>query len=73
MEDEIETKTETETPPPPTPEPHHEDSTLRETVDALKSSVDELRGMVTGLIEAGHAGRDSSPVKKPWTHRFDNR
>lgn len=74
---------ETEPTPEPTPEhhsepepehraeEHHDDVPAR--VSALETTVATLQGTVDGLLAAPKVvepERDSTPVRKPWTHRF---
>lgn len=62
-----ETAPTTETPPPVTP-PARADDDIRSVVSDLSSKVEELTGLVTGVIATGAAVQDSTPVRKPWTH-----
>lgn len=64
MEDDIEPTT---TPPVTDPPPTH-DGTLHDAVTALQAKVESLEAIVTGIVASG-GDDDSSPVKKPWTHR----
>lgn len=50
--------------PPPVPEAH--DDELKATVAKLEEAVNGLASTVQSLVQEG---QDSSPVKKPWTHR----
>lgn len=56
-----------ETPPAVTP-PAQADNNVQEAISALSSKVEELSGIVTGIIASGGAQQDSTPVRKPWTH-----
>jgi len=64
-----ETKEETHTPPPteePVRQPEHGESDLHTLVNGLSDRVTHLEGAVTALTPAE---RDSTPAKRPWTHR----
>lgn len=61
------TKVTPETPPVVTP-PANANDDLREVVNGLSSKVEELTGIVTGVLASGGGQPDSTPVKKPWTH-----
>lgn len=52
--------------PPAVPQP--EDNSVRDSLNALNAKVEELSGIVTGIIASGGVEKDSSPAGRPWTH-----
>lgn len=52
---------------PPNTEPHREHHQCKAEIDALGGRVTELE---TALNTALTFRQDSTPTKKPWTHRF---
>ena len=72
VKDSVPTKAEETTPAPENVPPvvHPKpDNELHDAVASLTAKVEELAGTVASLVESG-GERDSTPVKKPWTHRF---
>lgn len=69
MSEETPTDNPTSTPPEhPVPEAPHEvaDSEARRRLDEHDSAIGELTALVSAAISVKG---DSSPVKRPWTHR----
>ncbi len=63
-----ETKATEHTPPPITP-PQDADNSVRDALNALNAKVEELSGIVTGILASGGGEKDSVPSGLPWTHR----
>jgi len=56
--------------PPAVPEPEAPKDDTRQVVNELTAKVDALAETVKTLVESGvEQQHDTSPVKKPWTHR----
>lgn len=53
-------------PPAVTPDA---DTKLSDAVSALQEQVNDLTSLVQTLVETG-SPQDSTPVSKPWTHRW---
>lgn len=62
-----ETAPTTETPPAVTP-PAQASDDVRTAIAQIDSKVEELSGIVTGLLATGSGQQDSTPVRRPWTH-----
>lgn len=54
----------------PVVEPVHTNGTDHDLVVEIKARVEQLETMLTDIIHKGT--NDSSPVRKPWTHRGGN-
>lgn len=53
--------------PPPVSDPADTKDDLRDMVSSLSEKVEELTGLVAGIVEKGDP--DTSPVKPPWNER----
>lgn len=67
MDEDIETPaTELPKETPPHVEPPHHEGVSKEVFDSLAAKVEGLEAMVNGLVPKE---QDSTPGKRPWTHR----
>jgi hypothetical protein len=48
--------------------PSDADSSVRDSLNALNAKVEELSGIVTGILASGGGEKDSTPSGRPWTH-----